>query len=230
MGTLTDEIERVTKQEPVFLLAEIKVRSPRDGDLLRGRDPARLAQDLCRWGADGISVVTEPEHFGGSLDLLAAVREAVECPILAKDFFRTQEAIDAAVARGADAVLLISSRLDDDRLTDLVEYCRSIGVDPLVETHTREELETATALDAALVGINNRDIRQLELDEGGVERTERLAPYVPSNARLVSESSLSSPQEVRRAVDAGADAVLVGTGVLRAEDTAAVVRKLSLQP
>ncbi|MFB6131112.1 MAG: indole-3-glycerol-phosphate synthase [Salinigranum sp.] len=228
MGKLTRAVGRVTGSEPVFLLSEVKSRSPRDGDLLCGRDPAALAREMVEAGADGVSVVTEAEHFGGSDELLATVREAVDVPILAKDFVETRADVDAAHSRGADAILLISGDLDVDRLADLVDYCEDLGIDPLVETHTRAEVEVANGLRARLVGVNNRDIQQLELDDSGVERTERLAPLVRSGARVVSESSLSTREEVRRAVDAGADAVLVGTSILRASDPGEQIRRLRL--
>ncbi|MFB6147138.1 MAG: indole-3-glycerol-phosphate synthase [Halobacteriaceae archaeon] len=226
MGALTAGIERVTSTEPVYLLGEVKVRTPRDGDLLDDRDPAAVARALTDAGAHGVSVVTESEHFGGSLDLLTAVREAVGEPVLAKDFVASRADVDQLAERGADAVLLISGDLDDARLADLVAYCRDRGVDPLVETHTRDQVETANRLGCRLVGINNRDIQRLERDDGGVERTETLAPAVRSDALVVSESALTSGAAVRRATDADADAVLVGTRLLTAPAVGDAVEEL----
>jgi indole-3-glycerol phosphate synthase len=210
------------------LVAEIKVRSPRDGDLLGDRDPAALAREMVDAGAGAISVVVESEHFGGSRELLETVAEAVEVPVLAKGFFTTEAAVDRVVASGADAVLLISGDLSPERRAALVAHCLDAGVSPLLETHSREEIETANDIRAPLVGINNRDIDRLELDDGGVERTERLAPLVHDDAVILSESSLASPAEVERAVAAGADAILVGTAILNASDLRAKIDALTL--
>jgi len=220
-------IRSVTAAEPVFLLAEIKVRSPRDGPLVGDRDPAALAREMVDAGADGISVVVEPEHFGGSLGLLETVDAAVDVPVLAKDFFTIEAAVDRAVSHGADAVLLISGDLSTRRRDALLEHCRDAGASPLLETHTRAEVEAANDLGAPIVGSNNRDIDQLEIDDGGVERTERLAPQVHDDAVVLSESSLSSAEEVSRAVAAGADAILVGTAILKAPDPRAKISELT---
>jgi indole-3-glycerol phosphate synthase len=225
-GRLYEAIRRQPASEPVFLLSEVKPQSPRDGDLLRGRDPAGLARRMVAGGADAISVVIEGEHFGGDVELLETVASSVDVPILAKDFFETRHGIDRAADHGADAVLLISNELSRSELETLYEHCLAAGVTPLVETHTPAEIRTANELGAPLVGINNRDIGQLELDDGGVERTERLASQVHDEAFVVSESSLSTPGEIRDAVDAGVDAVLVGTAILQADNAEAKVKQL----
>lgn len=227
-GPLGTAIRGVTATDPVFLLGEIKVRSPRDGPLVGDRDPATLAREMVAAGAHGVSVVVESEHFGGSLQLLETVAAAVDVPVLAKGFFTTTADVDRAADRGADAVLLISGDLRTDRRARLVDYCLEAGVSPLLETHTRAEVETANDIDAPLVGINNRDIDRLELDDGGVKRTERLAPLVHDDAVILSESSLSSAADVSRAVAAGIDAVLVGTAILNAPDLPAKVDELTL--
>jgi indole-3-glycerol phosphate synthase len=223
---LTGAIRGLDPSSPVFLLSEVKVRSPRDGELLAGRDPAATARAMVDAGADGVSVVTEPEHFGGSLGLLESVAAAVDVPVLAKDFVTTREDVDRLRDRGADAVLLIASELPEEALGALYRHCLDAGVDPLVETHTEDEVAFANDLGAPLVGVNNRDIGRLERDDGGVERTESLAPLVRDDALVVSESSLSSPAEVARAVAAGADAALVGTAVLAAPDVEAPIRAI----
>ncbi|MFW6436070.1 MAG: indole-3-glycerol-phosphate synthase [Halococcoides sp.] len=228
-GTLTGEIRRVSASESVFLLSEIKVRSPRDGALLGDRDPAETAQRMVAAGADGISVVVESDHFGGSLGLLETVSTAVDVPILAKDFFGTREDIDRAVDRGADAVLLIRQEMDAVTLETLYRHCIDAGIDPLLETHTKSGIETANDLGAPLIGINNRDIGQLELDDGGVERTESLAPLIHDTACIVSESSFSTPRDVARARAAGVDAVLIGTAILNAPDVRAKIDSLDVQ-
>ena len=134
--------------------------------------------------------------------------------------------MEQAVDRGADAVLLTRSELSTETLTTLYQHCLDTGIDPLLETHTEAEIEFANELEAPLVGINNRDIGQLELDDGGVELTELLAPHIHDDALIVSESSLSSASEVSRAAAAGADAVLIGTAILKAEDTEGMIHDL----
>lgn len=174
----------------------------------------------------GISVVTEPEHFGGSMDVLRAVVAAVDLPILAKDFITTPAQIDAFAEAGAAALLLIAAHLDPDALAALIEHARSRGIETLVEAHTAAEADTVGALPADLLGINNRDITVLEVDDTDVSRTAELAGHYPAGRPVVSESSIASAEDVRRAAAAGADAVLVGTAALRAPDTVAFLRGL----
>jgi indole-3-glycerol phosphate synthase len=154
-GPLGEAILTVTATEPVFLVGEIKMRSPRDGRLVGDRDPATLASAMVAAGAGGISVVVEAEHFGGSLDLLETVADAVDVPVLAKGFFRTPADVDRAVAHGADAVLLISGDLSPDRRAAFVERCLDAGVSPLLETHTRAEGESATRSWGSTIGISS---------------------------------------------------------------------------
>ncbi|NLT29695.1 MAG: indole-3-glycerol-phosphate synthase [Propionibacterium sp.] len=227
MGRLVDSI-RARQRAGVFpVLAEVKVRSAKSGELLGDRDPAEYARQVAAAPVAGVSVVIEPEHFGGSLHLLRTVRTAVEVPILAKDFISSREQIEAAAAAGADAVLLISSMLDHDRLVALIADCRDIGVESLVEGHNDRELAAITSLGSDLVGINNRDITILEVDDTDVTRTAELARLHTGGQPLISESSITSPADVARARDAGADAVLVSTAVLQAADPTAFVHSLT---
>lgn len=209
-----------------FLIAEIKAKSPESGNLIGDREPEKLAGRMVDAGAEAISVVTEPDHFGGDFDMLREVRRAVDVPLLAKDFVDSLEQIKKAKSYGADSVLLISSTLSTDRLKDLHTACLRMDIEPLVETHTSQEIRSAKESNAQLVGINNRDITQLEMDSGGVERTELLAEQVRENQLIVSESSIKSKRDVQRAVGAGADAVLVGTAILKADNLEEKIREL----
>lgn len=227
IGTLVEGI-RDRQRAGVFpVIAEVKVRSPKEGDLLAGRDPVSYARLLAAAEVAAISVVTESEHFGGSLDVLRAVAAAVKLPVLAKDFLTTPEQIDALADAGAAAVLLIATHLTPEALAALVGHAHARGVETLVEAHTVGEAGTVAALPTDLLGINNRDITVLEVDDSDVSLTGELARLYPKGRPIVSESAIASPADVRRAAAAGADAVLVGTAALRATDPTAFLRGLT---
>ena len=211
----------------VPVIPDFKLVSPADGPLFAGRDVLQAARDMEAAGAPALSVVTEERDFGGSLDLLSSLVKAVDLPVLRKDFIRTAGDIEETARRGAAAVLLICSCLDERTLGALYRDAITCGLEPLVETHTAEELRWARDLGAKLVGINNRDILALEKDGGTVSTTSALAAGKPDGAVLISESGIQSPAGVRAALSAGADAVLVGTAIWRAEDPVAFYRALS---
>jgi indole-3-glycerol phosphate synthase len=210
------------------VLSEIKARSPKDGDLLRGRDPEELATAMAGAGIAGLSIVTAPEDFGGDLEIVRRIRRRVDVPILRKDFTREVTDLDETVEAGADAILLTVALLDDETLGVLHDAAHARGLETLIETHTEAELARvgALGLQPDLLGINNRDIGLLERDDGDVSRTERLAAYVHEGQLLLSESSIDGPQAVCRARKAGADAVLVGTWILTAEDPVEAIETL----
>ena len=212
----------------VPLVVDIKPVSPRDGDLVGSRDPAALARMLDAAGVCALSVVTEPEHFGGSLDMLREVASSVSLPVLRKDFLRSPEDVDASLEAGAAAVLLTLSTVHELEAPGLYRRIHSLGMEPLVEVHTPQELHFALGLtpEPTVIGINNRDITRLEKDDGDVGVTELLAPLVPEGVVILSESAMLTPEDVARAFAAGADGVLVGTAVLQAEDPAAFVAEL----
>ncbi len=210
------------------VLSEIKVRSPREGDLLGGRDVEQLAATMAGAGIAGLSVVTAERDFGGSLEIVRRVRSHVDIPILRKDFTAHERDLDETVEAGADAILLTVCLLEDDALVRLHGAARERGLETLVETHTDDEIERVTALGLRpdLLGINNRDIRVLETDDGDVARTERLAARTPPDQLVLSESAIAGPADALRAREAGADAVLVGTSILKATDPAEAIRAL----
>lgn len=208
------------------VIPDIKCKSPAEGDLLMGRDPVSIALSLEAAGAPVISVVTESEHYGGSGKLLHSIAQAVSVPVLRKDFITDREQLIKSVEMGASAVLLISSMLERKQLFRLVEEAVLLGLEPLVETHSEEEIKAANEMNITFLGINNRNIIQWEMDDGDVNTTERLAGLIRPRAFLLSESSISSPEDVKRAVAAGAHSVLVGTAILKAEDPAKMYLKL----
>lgn len=207
------------------LIADLKPVSPRDGDLVGRRDAAELARSLVEAGACALSVVTEPSRFGGSLELLQRVSEAVPVPVLRKDFLNSAAQVEESRRFGAAAVLLILATTPEPLAADLYRHARHNGLEVVVEIHTREELDRALALSPTIIGINNRDILRLEKDSGDVRVTEELAPLVPPGIVRISESSLLTEEDIRRAVGAGAEAVLVGTAILQADDPAALVAR-----
>jgi len=200
------------------VIVDFKCISPGEGRLIEEADGVRLAQEIERAGAPAISVVTEPEDFGGSMDMLEKIAGSVKLPVLRKDFIKTKEAIDESISYGASAVLLMCSVMSEDEMRMCYYHCLEVGIEPLVETHTKQELEFSVALGAELMGINNRDILQLEKDGGNVSTTLGLIEGKPENTFLISESGILTPADVRLAVKSGADAVLVGTAIWKAED------------
>ena len=211
------------------LVVDIKPISPRDGALVGSRDPVDLAKELEQAGVCALSVVTEGEHFGGSLQMLRDVVSAVSLPVLRKDFLRSPEDVDESLEAGAAAVLITLSTISELESPGLYRRIVSLGMEPLVEVHTAAELHFALGLTPVptIIGINNRDITRLEKDDGDVGITETLAPIVPDGVTILSESAMLTPGDVYRAFAAGAHGVLIGTAVLQAADPAAVVAKLT---
>jgi indole-3-glycerol phosphate synthase len=210
------------------VIPDIKSRSPREGDLLQGRHPAELAKKLATAGARVISVVTEKEHFGGSREIIPRIVDSVSLPVLRKDFIISREQLMETAEMGASAVLLIAAILKKAQLYELIEYAHILGLEPLVETHNKDEIMSVNGLKLTMLGINNRNITELETDDGSVKTTEELAGLAGPEALLISESAVSSPADAQRAAKAGAHAVLVGTAILQARDPAQIYRNLNI--
>jgi indole-3-glycerol phosphate synthase len=191
----------------VSVIAEVKRASPSRGPLASITDPAGLARDYESGGAAVVSVLTEGRRFGGSLDDLAAVRGAVDVPLLRKDFVVSSYQLWEARAYGADLALLIVAALEQSALVSLVERSVSLGLTPLVECHSAEEVERAVDAGAELIGVNARDLRTLEID---LALFAQLAPRIPDGIVKVAESGVRGPHDVMDYARAGADAVLVG--------------------
>ena len=208
------------------VIPDIKLLSPKEGDLLRGRCPVAAAQLFEQLGAPAISVVTEPHDFGGSLELLHSVSSAVSIPVLRKDFISCEADLLATREHGAAAILLICSCLEPPQLSALYYAALQLGIEPLVEAHTEQELRFAATLQPQLVGINNRDILALERDDGTVATTAGLISLAPPGALLISESGIATPGQARAAIDCGADAVLIGTALWQAEDMGSFYQQL----
>jgi indole-3-glycerol phosphate synthase len=210
--------DRATAAGRVPVIAEIKPTSPTT-DGTREDDPVELAESMVAGGATALSVLTEPDHFGGSVETLRRVRAAVDVPVLRKDFLVDEAQLDAAES---DVVLLIA-RFVGDGLSSLLAAARDRGFQVLVEVHDREELTAAVEAGATYVGVNNRDLARLVVD---LETFESVAPDAPEDVTLVAESGISTPADVRRMREAGADALLVGSAIM-AGDVESTTRALT---
>ena len=207
----------------ISVIAEVKRASPSKGALAAIADPAALAVDYEAGGARIISVLTEKRRFGGSLADLAAVRDAVAIPVLRKDFIVSSYQLWEARANGADLVLLIVAALEQNALVSLVERAHSIGLVPLVEVHTLDELERAKDAGATVLGINARNLATLEVDRGIFAR---LMPHVPDGVIKIAESGVRGPHDLLAYAAAGADAVLVGESLVTGKDPRSAVADL----
>jgi indole-3-glycerol phosphate synthase len=221
------DMRAALRRDTVALIAEVKHASPSRGILIEDFDPVALGTIYAGHGAAAISVLTDEAFFLGSLDDLAAVREAVGVPLLRKDFVIDPYQVYEGRAAGADAILLIVAALEDAQLADLHAQIEALGMAALVEIHDEGELERALRSNPPLVGINNRDLRTFTVDLG---TTARLVPRVPGNVTLVAESGIFTGADVRDMGRLGVHAVLVGEALVRAGDTAAKVNELSSQP
>ena len=205
-----DAVAAAEAEGRVPVVAEVKPTSPTtDGE--RDDDPVELARKMVAGGAAALSVLTEPEHFGGSTERLGRIRAAVDVPVLRKDFIVREAQLDAVEA---DLVLLIARFLDEEgteSLPALYDAAEERGFQPLVEVHTRSELEQALDIGAEIIGVNNRDLAELDVDLGTFER---LAPDVPDDVTLIAESGIATVDDVTRMCEAGADALLIGTAIM----------------
>src|SRR5689334_15179808 len=207
----------------VAVIAEVKRSSPSKGALAEIPDPAELAGEYQAGGARVISVLTEGRWFGGSLDDLKAVRASVQIPVLRKDFVISSYQVHEARAHGADVVLLIVAALQQNVLMGLLERVESLGMTALVEVHTEGEADRALAAGASVIGVNARNLTTLEVDRSTFER---IAPGLPSGVVKVAESGVRDPHDLIGYAAAGADAVLVGEGLVTAGDPRQAVADL----
>jgi indole-3-glycerol phosphate synthase len=208
------------------VIAEIKRRSPSAGDIRADLDPVHQAISYAKGGAAAISVLTEPDFFGGSLLDLENVRRAVVVPVLRKDFVIEPVQVWEARASGADAVLLIVAVLGRDGLDELLAACALAGIEALVEVHTEGEALVARTAGARLVGVNNRDLTTFRTD---LAVAERVRPLLGNDVTSVAESGISRPADAARMAAAGYDAVLVGEALIRAGDPERAVAGLRME-
>jgi indole-3-glycerol phosphate synthase len=213
----------VLRAAGVGVIAEVKRASPSRGQLAEIADPAWLAREYAAGGAHCVSVLTEQRRFGGSLEDLDAVRGAVQVPVLRKDFVVSSYQVHEARAHGADIVLLIVAALDQNALMGLLERVESLGMTGLVEVHTEDEADRALAAGARVIGVNARNLATLDVDRGVFER---IAPGLPAAVVKIAESGVRGTHDLIRYAAAGADAVLVGEGLVTRKSPREAVAEL----
>ena len=222
-----DALSALAPADRVKIIAEVKRASPSRGDLADIPDPAHQASLYEAGGASAISVLTEGRRFKGSLADLEAVRARVDVPVLRKDFIATDYQVWEARAAGADLVLLIVAALEQNDLRRLHDLTVELGMTPLIETHSADEVDRAADLGARLVGVNARNLSTFELDK---DLFGRLAPRLPEDAVKIAESAVLSPADVAHYRSAGADVVLVGEALVTGDPVATLASFLDAAP
>jgi indole-3-glycerol phosphate synthase len=217
------DVQAALRQPGIGVIAEVKRASPSRGPLANIPDPAELALAYQNGGARVISVLTEERRFHGSLDDLDAVRAAVSIPVLRKDFVVRPYQIHEARAHGADMLLLIVAALEQPALASMLDRTESLGMTALVEVHTEEEADRALQAGATVIGVNARDLKTLEVDR---DCFARIAPGLPSNVIRIAESGVRGTADLLAYAGAGADAVLVGEGLVTSGDPRSAVADL----
>lgn len=215
------------RRRPRAVIAEVKKASPSRGVIREDFDPSWIAGRYAASGAAAISVLTEERYFQGSLDYLAAIRREVSLPLLRKDFIFEEYQIAEARAHGADAVLLIVASLDDAELRALSDYATSLELDVLVEVHTGDELDRALALDAALIGVNNRNLHTFETS---LQTAVDLGDRMPAHVHRVAESGIHDVGDIVHLERAGYSTFLVGESLMRQPDPGVALTELLGEP
>ncbi len=216
--------DALVKPGRVSIIAEVKKASPSKGLIRADFDPVTIARTYENYGASAISVLTEKSYFQGSLGYLADISRSVSRPVLRKDFIVDEYQVYEARANGADAVLLIACILDKDRLAGLLALAGGLGLQVLTEVHDSDDLGKALDVPAEIVGINNRDLRTFKVD---IQTTGRLIRDIPQGKVVVSESGISTVEDMRYLKEVGAHAALIGEALMREEDYGRKLRELA---
>jgi len=207
----------------INLIAEIKFASPSTGIIYKRKDPLKIGQIYEEDGAAAISLLTDEKFFGGDINYLPRLKKAISLPILRKDFIIDKIQVIESFLYGADAILLIARILSRQQLKRLLDTCQELGLASLIEVHDRNDLEKAIECRAEIVGINNRNLDSFEVD---LSTTIKLAPLVPENHIVVSESGVRTGKDIQLLRKSGIRAVLVGSSIMKSNDVAEKVREL----
>lgn len=217
------EFEKALKRPDISFICECKKASPSKGIIAEDFPYLQIASDYEKAGADCISVLTEPKWFLGSEEYLREIAEKVSIPCLRKDFTVDEYMIYEAKVLGAKAVLLICSILTEKQIKDYISICDKLGISALVETHDGNEVRTAVSAGARIIGVNNRNLKDFSVD---TENSKKMRELVPADVIFVSESGVKSAEDIARLREIGADAVLIGETLMRADDKSAKLKEL----
>jgi indole-3-glycerol phosphate synthase len=223
-GAIDRRFQRALEIPGINIIAEYKRASPSKGVINDALDPAETARRYKLGGARAMSVLTEQDFFKGSIDDLIAIRRAIDLPILQKDFIFGEFQIYEAAAAGADAILLIVAMLDDETLTRLYSLAEGLGIDSLVEVHDQIEMDRAAAIDARLIGINNRDLKTFDVS---IDTSRQLIISAPGDAVVVAESGLKHRTDIDELMALGFSGFLIGEILMTAADPEAALRELT---
>ena len=219
----TKDFKKALQSGDISLIAEIKKASPSKGVIREEFNPIQIAKEYQQAGASALSVLTDYDFFQGQLEYLSAVRKEVELPLLRKDFIIDPYQIYQARAYGADAILLIAAILSEEELADYSKLAEELGLDVLLEVHNRKELKSALAVDAEIIGINNRDLKVFEVD---LATTLGLKRLIPDEKVVISESGIKDRSDTNLLAEHNIDGVLVGESLMRSGDIRAKVKEL----
>jgi indole-3-glycerol phosphate synthase len=223
LPALRDFKAAIVVPQRISLVAEIKFASPSAGLIREKGDPTAIARIYEKAGATAISLLTDKRFFQGDLNQLPHLKRAISLPILRKDFIIDAVQVQQAFFYGADAILLIARILSHQQLAKLISLCRELGMAPLIEVHDRDDLEKAIACNAEIIGINNRDLDSFKVD---INTTSEMAPLVPDNCIVVSESGIENGGDILSLKGTGIHAVLVGSALMRSNDLAGKTAEL----
>ena len=218
-----DFIKAILLHSPMAVIAEVKRASPSLGVINEDVDILQVAREYEKGGATAISVLTEENFFKGHLSYLHLIKKETSLPVLQKDFILDPFQIYEGRVSGADAILLIAALLDREQLNDFVNLAKSLHMTPLVEIHNENDLDKISDFDLSLIGINNRDLKTFEVD---LRTTFHLKRLIPLKAKVISESGIKSPQDVRLLREAGINGILVGETLMRSSDPASKIKEL----
>jgi len=216
--------KKLRERDKIKIIAEVKRKSPSFGIIAEDFDPVKIAKDYVKGGASCISVLTDEKYFGGSIKHLKQIKDNISgVPVLRKDFIIDEYQIYESCYAGADAMLLITSILSKKQLKNYIKISRNLSIDPVVEVHDRSELEIALDCGAYIVGINNRNLKTFKVD---LENSLRLIELIPDDIIKISESGIKSKVHVKLLTEAGFDAILIGTSLMKSTNKQEFLKKL----